>query len=63
MSIQRNAENFEAVDHWLQVIKDWEVKSNEEVPDDILQALEHALEKALLSYRVKNSQNMSQMYY
>jgi hypothetical protein len=48
-----NNDIFEEIEHWLKFIHIWESEHKEAVPDTVLDALELALEKALLLYRNK----------
>ena len=50
-----NSDIFEEIEHWLKFIHIWESEHDEPVPNAALDALEIALEKALLTYRNKKS--------
>ena len=46
-------EIFEEVEHWLSFIRVWENENKGVLPDDVLIALDNALQKAIQVYKLK----------
>jgi len=46
-------EIFEEVEHWLSFIKVWEKENKGDLPDDVLVALDNALQNAIQIYKLK----------
>ena len=44
---------FEEVEHWLSFIKVWEKENKSDLPDDVLVALDNALQNAIQIYKLK----------
>jgi len=44
---------FEEVEHWLSFIKVWEKENKGDLPDDVLVALDNALQNAIQVYKLK----------
>ena len=44
---------FEEVEHWLSFIKVWEKENKGDLPDDVLVALDNALQNAIQIYKLK----------
>ena len=48
-------EIFDEVEHWLEFIKHWEKENDDKVPDEVLRAIELALDKAVCLYKEQAS--------
>lgn len=42
---------FDEMNHWLRFIERWQQESDEPVPEQAINALEYAIEKAIKQYR------------
>ena len=54
---------FDEVEHWLAFIKNWEHENNEQVPEDVIIALEMALNKATFNYRNRDDYEKVDKYF